>query len=265
MTIEIRDAVVADYEAYTRLLPELGTGDPVPSRERFAVMCDRMLVATDDAGVIGYALFEVLADVGYVRNLVSHPARRRQGVGAALMDAMRARFAAAGARTWCLNVKPDNHAAIALYQRCGLAPAYRSYMLRMPRAAPAAAPVADLAFAPITPDDDAAVEATTGLLRGQLASARAKPGRMLLQLRHRGVLAGAAVFDPAFPGAFPFRVLDAALGPAALEALRALAPAGAPHVQVGVEDHDALRDILLAAGAQLHLEILHMRGPLSSD
>jgi GNAT superfamily N-acetyltransferase len=261
--VYIRDGAAGDYEAYARLLPELGTGDPIPSRERFAALCDRVLVAVDDDGaVVGYALVEVMSDVGYVRNLVSDPARRRSGIGVALMDAMRGRFRAGGARTWCLNVKPDNQAAIGLYRRFGMAPAYRSTMLRLPRSAPAAAPVADLAFAPITPDDDVAVEDATGLLRGQLASARAKPGRMLLQLRHRGAIAGAAVFDPSFPGAFPFRVLDPAHGPAAFEMLRAMAPAGAPHVQVGVEDHDALRDILLAAGAQVHLEILHMRGSL---
>lgn len=263
--MEIRDATVADYDAYTRLLPELGTGDPVPSRERFAALCDRAMVATDEGVVAGYALFEVMAEVGYVRNLVSDPARRRQGIGVALMEAMRARFLARGARTWCLNVKPNNHAAIALYRRCGLAPAYRSYMLRVPRSAPAAAPVAELVLAPITPDEDAAVESVTGLLPGQLASARAKPGRMLLQVRHRGVVVGAAVFDPAFPGAFPFRLRDASLGPATVETLRALAPPGSQHVQVGVEDHDALRDILLAAGAQVHIEILHMRGPLHTD
>jgi GNAT superfamily N-acetyltransferase len=264
--VYIRGGTVADYEAYARLLPELGTGDPVPSRERFETLCERTLVAVDDdGGVVGYALFEVMADVGYVRNLASDPARRRTGVGVALMDAMRHRFRAGGARTWCLNVKPDNQAAIGLYQRFGLAPAYRTTMLRIPRTVPAAAPVADLAYAPITPADEIAVEDATGLLRGQLASARAKPGRMLLQLQHRGAIAGAAVFDPSFPGAFPFRVLDPAHGPAAVEMLRALAPAGAPHVQVGVEDHEALREILLAAGAQVHLEILHMRGSLQRE
>lgn len=265
MAIETREATVADYEAYARLLPELGTGDPVPSRERFAALCDRALIATepdDAAAIVGYALFEVLAEVGYIRNLVSDPARRRRGIGLALMEAMRARFVAAGAGTWCLNVRPTNRAAIALYERCGLAAAYRSTMLRMPRSAPAAAAVAGLAFSPLAPDEEAAIEAATGLLRGQLASARAKPGRMLLQLHHRATLAGVAVFDPAFPGAFPFRVLDPALGPAAVELLRAFAPPGSPHVQYGVEDDDALRDILLAAGAQVHLEILHMRGPL---
>jgi ribosomal protein S18 acetylase RimI-like enzyme len=261
--IEIREATVADYEAYARLLPELGTGDPVPSRERFAALCDRTLVATEDDAIVGYALFEVLAEVGYIRNLVTDPAQRRHGIGRALMEAMRARFAGAGAHLWCLNVRPTNRPAIELYERCGLAAAYRSTMLRMPRPVPAVAPVADLAYTPVAPDDDHEVEVATGLLRGQLASARAKPGRMVLQLRHRDALRGVAVFDPAFRGAFPFRVLDPALGPAAVELLRALAPPGSPHVQCGVEDDDALRDRLLAAGAQVHLEILHMRGPLS--
>lgn len=151
--IDIRDAEPGDYDAYARLLPELGTGDPVPSRERFADLCDRMLVATGDGAVVGYALFELLADVGYVRNLVSDRARRREGIGAALLEAMRARFVAAGARTWCLNVRPGNHAAIALYRRFGFTAAYGSYMLRVPRHA-AVAPVAGLVYDPITPEEE---------------------------------------------------------------------------------------------------------------
>jgi ribosomal protein S18 acetylase RimI-like enzyme len=259
----IREATAADYDAYARLLPELGTGDPIPSRERFASLCDRTTVAVDDDGaIVGYALHEALADVGYVRNLVSDPSRRRQGIGLALMEDLRVRFRARGLYTWCLNVRPTNRAALALYTRCGMTPAYRSYMLRLPRSAPAAVPIAGLVFTRFAAAEEPAIEEATGLLRGQLASARTKPGRVLLQLRHHGVHAGVAVFDPAFPGAFPFRVLDAAHGPAAVQLLRALAPPGSPHVQVGVEDHDALRDILVAAGAQLHLEIVHMRGQL---
>jgi GNAT superfamily N-acetyltransferase len=264
--MEVRGAKPDDYDAYARLMPELGVDDPLPTREKFAAeMCARALVAAHDGAIVGYALFEVLADVGYVRNVVSDPARRRQGIGAALMEAMRQRFVAAGARSWCLNVKPDNAAAIALYRRFGFEPAYLTYAMRMPRSAPAIAAAGDLdiALTPIAPEEDAEVEAATGLLPGQLASSRARKGRLLLQLRRRDAIAGVAVFDPAFPGAFPFRVAEPELGPPLLEALRALAPAGSAYVQVVVEDDDALRDVLSTVGAQVHLEILHMRGPLS--
>lgn len=261
--MEVRLATAHDHDAFARLMPELGVDDPLPTRERFAAdLCARTLVAAQDGAVVGYALFEVLADAGYIRNLVSDPARRRQGIGVALMETMRRRFVAAGARTWCLNVKPDNDAAVALYRRFGLEPAYHSYVMRLPSSAPRAAAVADLALSPIAPEDDAAVEMTTGLLRGQLASARGKQGRMLLQLRRREEIVGVAVFDPSFPGAFPFRVIEPELGPATLELLRALAPAGSPYVQVGIEDDPPLRDVLLVHGAQMHLEILHMRGRL---
>src|SRR5688572_24388215 len=98
--MDVRAATADDYDDFARLMPELGVPDPVPPRERFAgELCRRTLVAVDGGTVVGYALFEALAEVGYVRNIVSDPTRRRQGVGVELMDAMRRRFVAAGART----------------------------------------------------------------------------------------------------------------------------------------------------------------------
>ena len=261
----IRPATVDDYDGYARLFPHLGVDDPLPSRARFAdELVDRVLVATLDGTVVGYALVEVLADTGYVRNVVTDPAHRRRGIGRALMEAMRARFVAAGATTWCLNVKPDNTAAIALYRDCGLLPAYRSVALRIPSGAPLPAPPPDLELAPVTPDDDAVVEAAFGLLRGQLASARARPSRRVLLLRRAGEILGVGVFSSSIPGAFPFRVVDPALGSGFAALLRRLAPAGAPYLQLGVEDDEALAAALLAAGAYVQLEILHLRGPLSA-
>jgi ribosomal protein S18 acetylase RimI-like enzyme len=121
--VETRSATVDDYDAYVALFAALGVDEPVPSRERFAAdIVARMLIACDGGEAVGYALLEHLAEVGYVRNLVSSPAHRRRGIGRALMVAMRERFVARGARAWCLNVKPDNLPAIALYRECGLAP-----------------------------------------------------------------------------------------------------------------------------------------------
>jgi ribosomal protein S18 acetylase RimI-like enzyme len=262
--MEIRAATIDDYDAYARLVAELGIDDPTPSRARFGdELVARTLVAVDRTGIVGYALFEILTDTGYVRNLVSDPARRRSGVGVALMDAMRVRFAAAGATAWCLNVKPDNLPAIRLYERFGLREVYRSHALRLPAAAALPPPPPDLELVPVAPDDDALVERTLRLLPGQLASSRSRPTRRVVQLRRAGEVLGVAVFSGSIPGAFPFRVVDPGLAAGLLAHLRAFVPPGAPYLQVGVEDDDALRAAVVALGARVHREIMHMRGPLA--
>lgn len=263
MTLHLRDALPADHDAYVALFAHLGVDDPVPGLDRFSAdLVHRMIVATDGADIVGYALFEQLADTGYIRNLVTDPAHRRRGIGAALMESLRARFLAGGATRWCLNVKPDNLAAISLYAGCGLRRAYGSCSLRLPASVALPTPPLDLTLVPVAPADDAAIEPSLGLLRGQLASARAKPSRQVLSLRRAGAVLGVAVFSSTIPGAFPFRVVDPTLGAPLLALLRPHAPAGSPHLQVGVEDDDSLRDAVLTLGAALHLEIEHMRGDL---
>lgn len=262
--MEIRDATEDDYDAYAHLFVELGVDDPVPERAWFAAeQVGRTIVATDGGEVIGYALYEVLADTGYVRNLVTDPRHRRRGVGRALMDELARRFRARGCTAWCLNVKPDNVAAIALYERCGMRVAYRAYTMRLPREAPPVDVPRDLEVRTVAPADDANVERAMGLLGGQLASARTRAAREVLGLYRGGALAGVAVFVTSVPGAFPFRVTDPALGPPFAQRLRERVP-GAPFVQAVVEDDDALRDALAAAGAYVALAIEHMRGPLSA-
>jgi uncharacterized glyoxalase superfamily protein PhnB/ribosomal protein S18 acetylase RimI-like enzyme len=262
--MEIRAATAADYDAYARLFAELGVADPIPPRERFAAeISPRTLVSVAATGaVVGYAVCEVLTDVGYVRNLVSDPRLRRTGIGAALMAALHARFVAAGAHTWCLNVKPDNAAAIGLYERCGLRAAYRSTTLRFARDVALAAPPAELALAAALAADDEHTEHVLRLLRGQLASARARPSRQVLHLRRGAEIVGVGVFVDTFPGAVPFRVTEPALGVPFAALLRALAP-DRDFMQVVAEDDDALRDALVAAGAHPAMEILHMRGALA--
>jgi len=261
--VQIRDATLDDYDAFVPLFGQLGVDDPVATIDRFErELVPRMIVATLDDALVGYVLYEVLSDVGYIRNLVSDQRHRRRGIATALMEELRRRFVAAGATSWCLNVKPDNVPAIALYQRFGLRTAYRSSILRLASDAPPVDPGADLELREVPPDDDEAVEAATGLLRGQLASARAKQTRTLLQLRRGDAIVGVGIFLDTIPGAFPFRVTVPELGPPFLERLRALAPPGASFVQIGVEDDQPLRAALLARGATMHLEIEHMRGPL---
>jgi len=262
--MEIRAATIDDHSAYERLFPELGVDDPLPSRARFAdELVGRMVVAVDGGVVVGYAISEVLSEVGYVRNIVSAPERRRSGIGRALMSSLHARFAAAGATTWCLNVKPDNAAAIGLYERCGMRPEYRSCALRLPRAIELPPPPPGVELVPVPPEADATVEPALRLLRGQLASARARPSRHVMQLVRGDELLGVAVFMASVPGAFPCRLTDPAHAAAMLGHLRALAPAEAAFVQIGVEDDDAFRAEVTKLGAYVQLEILHMRGPLA--
>nr|HEX4317040.1 GNAT family N-acetyltransferase [Kofleriaceae bacterium] len=263
MALDIRDATPADYDAYVGLFPELAVDDPIPSRERWvAELLPRTLVAASDGAVVGYLLLEILADTGYVRNLVTAPAYRRGGVGAALMAAARARFVAGELAEWCLNVKPDNVAAIALYERCGLARSFRSTVVRFPRELALPAPAPDLALAPIAPADDRALEGRFGLLAGQLTNARARSQRRTFALRRGADTVGVCVFSEAHHGAYPLRVASPELGVAFVALLRPLLVAGAPYLQTTADGDEPLVAAYLAAGARRQLEIVHMAGRL---
>jgi GNAT superfamily N-acetyltransferase len=261
--IAVRDAVAGDYGAYAALFGELGVDDPLPSRERFIdELLHRTIVAVDDRAVVGYALLEHMAGVGYIRNIVSSPACRRRGVGFALMSDLRERFARANAATWCLNVKPDNAAAIALYERFGLRAAYRSTSLRVPSSIELSPAAPGVALSPLPAAADPGIEPKLRLLPGQLASARSRPSREVLQLTVGADVVGACVFSPSFPGAFPFRLLEPALAATFIALLRPRVTSAAPYVQVVVEDDEALLSAALRLGATVQLEILHMTGTL---
>ncbi len=205
--IDVREARADDYDVYQRLFPELGVDEGVPSRERFTTdLATRMFVAIDAEQVVGYLLFDLMDGVGYVRNVVSDPERRRAGIGIALMEAARERFVRAGATTWCLNVKAENRAAIALYERCGMGLHYRTTVLRLPRSVSLPPVDPSLSLVPVPPEADPMIEPAFALLPGQLASARNKAGRMVLQLARGDEVLGVGVFVPSVPGSFPFRL-----------------------------------------------------------
>jgi ribosomal-protein-alanine N-acetyltransferase len=80
------------------------------------------LAAEDCSGrVVGYMGLQFVLDDGYISNVAVAPARRRCGIGRALIAAMEDR-----ARKKCLSfltleVRQSNAAAIALYERAGFA------------------------------------------------------------------------------------------------------------------------------------------------
>jgi GNAT superfamily N-acetyltransferase len=269
----IRSALRGDHPAFERLFPELEVDDPPIGEDKF----DRELVPTmlvveagegpDPARIVGYALYQIMKDVTYVRHIVTAPEARRSGVGRALMEAIAERGRAAGCSTWCLNVKPLNAAAIALYGTMGMAPVFESRALKMSWASALVMPRvqnARIAVRLVAPEDDAQVEPAMKLFAGQLALARAQ-GRVIVGLfddANGGHVLGASVFDPSYPGAYPFRVARPELAVELLHALRPYARPSDDVVNVVVEGQLDVADVLLAAGATLRMESVHMRGPL---
>ena len=70
-----------------------------------------------------------------------------------------------------------------------------------------------------------------------------------------------AIFDPTFPGAYPFRAKSGADALALLAALRAFAQHD--YIQVVVEGEPEVRDALVEAGGVVRFEIVHLEAPLS--
>ena len=270
----IRPAVAADHQAFVRLFPELEVDDPILDQAKF----DRELVPTMivvEAGegapepdrVVGYSYFQIMKDLAYVRHIVTAPEVRRTGVGRALMAAVAERARAAGCTSWCLNVMRGNVAARALYESVGLAAAFDTKALHLDWACVDAAPEPDMRNTHVTarliePDDDALVETTLALVSGQLATKRAFGGRVLMGLFDGDTVVAGTVFDPTFPGAYPFRAARPDLAFALLRAIRRYARPSDLHVKVVSEDQPAIADALIAAGARVVHDIVNMKGAL---
>lgn len=263
----IRPAGSDDYPSFAVLFPELRVNDPVPSVPRFcAEIAPSAIIAERDGCVLGYAFFQLIGETGYIRNVVVAPQARGCGIGAALMEALRRRFRDRGARTWDLNVKPDNQPAIRLYERFGLRAQHRSTALGLQWALVPTLPSPEFAVSAqrIEPEEDGRFERALGLLEGQLHSGRSLPGRIVMGLVAVSdrTPAGVAVFDPGFPGASPFRVRHPSLVGALLTGIRTHAQPQQDYLGLFVENDEAAVAVLRAAGATVRLEALHYRGAL---
>lgn len=257
----IRPAISTDYATFARLFPELRVPDTVPSVEKFErEMMPTAFIAERDGRAVGIACFQILRRIGYLRVIISDPAARRGGIGRELMTAVRDRFREAGCESFSLNVFPDNAAAIALYESFGLSKAWRSRVLRFDWSLLDRRPAA-FAARVIEPDDDAHVEHERGILPGQVADGRAK-GRVLYMIERDEQVTAAAIFDPTFPGAYPFRAKTLEDAISLLHALRPHAREADDHIAVVTEDQEALADALIELGATVRVETMHMRGPL---
>ncbi|MFO0574688.1 MAG: GNAT family N-acetyltransferase [Polyangia bacterium] len=271
-TVRLVACTENDYPLFAQLFAHLETGDEPPPRERFVADLlpeSRVLVATGPDGrdePAGYLYSQVLDGVGYVRQIVLSPVHRGRGLARAALLLLADELRAVGCTRWCLNVRPDNTPAVALYTSLGMRREYGSVALRLAWSAtdtlpPPEAPHRGELLAPM---HDGAIESGFGLLPGQLASARAA-GRVLCAVRDAdGAAVGVAIFDPHFPGAFPFRARRPALAQPLLAVMRPHARPGDPEVHLVIEADDTLAEHLLRAGAIVKLRFDHYGGALPS-
>lgn len=259
----IRPASSGDYAAFASLFPELEVDDPVPSPQAWESVlapCTRVAVAGGD--VVGYCFFQEYEDTGYIRHLVVAPRAQRRGIGRALMQDTAGRLRKNGKGFWRLNVKPDNRAALALYQGMGMNVQYAATSLRLPWTALESIPSGLAVTRELTPARDSILENLFDLPQGQLAYGR-KQGRLLLEAVSGSdqTPAGVAVFDASFPGAFPFRVVETGAVAPLLTAISVHVPEHEV-VNLVVEDDARLSAMLIAVGATVKDEILHLKGQL---
>lgn len=269
--LRLRPGTPDDQPLIARLFLDLGVDEAPPDATAYeAGLMAGTVVAERGGAAIGYAFVQVLESTGYVRHLVVDAAARGRGVGRGIMDALRQRFRDAGCTRWCLNVKPDNTAARALYEACGMERVHASRVVRFTWELVDRLPAARAPAAPLPAGEDADFEDAFALPRGLLAASRTSGKRVLAARDEAGAPAAVAAFDPTFPGAFPFRAASPALARALLEACRAQAvpiadedhPWRGQGMQVVTEAAPALADALVAAGGRDVLETLHYAGPL---
>jgi GNAT superfamily N-acetyltransferase len=254
----------ADYPTFARLFPELEVPEPVPPPERFAAaIVPQAIFLRDGTDVVGYAWARARGDVFFVVHVIVDPRHRRRGVGRALMNALAERARAAGFARWMLNVKPENVAARALYERCGMHVAFASVSMRLEWRDAAQLPASPARTRILDPADDASFEHELRLLPREIAGFRSLPGRMILGAEHEGAAVAFAAFDPAFPGASTFRARRPEHARALLDAMRPHALPDVGHVFLFVEDDPALEAELARAGATPVMRALRMEGPIS--
>jgi ribosomal protein S18 acetylase RimI-like enzyme len=121
--IAIRPAQASDLEAIEDLERAIFAGDRLSRRSlrAFIGSRNRLLVATDREGIVGYALV-IWRRGGRLARLYSIGVSARmagRGVGRALLAAAQTHAAEQGCDALRLEVREDNRRAIALYERLG--------------------------------------------------------------------------------------------------------------------------------------------------
>jgi ribosomal protein S18 acetylase RimI-like enzyme len=128
--IEIVEITEVDDElidAMNRLIPQLSSSNPPPTRIELAQIVDSeatsLLVARDATGIMGsltLVLFRIPTALrAWIEDVVVDEAARGKGVGRLLNEAAVERARRAGAKTVDLTSRPSREAANRLYQSLG--------------------------------------------------------------------------------------------------------------------------------------------------
>lgn len=121
---EVTDDLV---EAFERLIPQLSSSNPAPSREHLARIvgseASMLLLAEEDGKILGSLTLVVFAiptaTRAWIEDVVVDDAARGKGVGKALNTEALSLARQAGATTVDLTSRPSREAANRLYQRLG--------------------------------------------------------------------------------------------------------------------------------------------------
>lgn len=261
-----RPASAADYPTFTRLFPELGVPDAIPTADAFANrIVPGAIMLCDDGASVGYAWARARGDRFHVVHVIVDPLHRRRGVGRALMQALARRARGAGFTRWMLNVKPGNVAARTLYGCFGMQASLEAVSMCVRWGDVACLPDAgEVSTRWLTPADDTRYEEALGTPRGEIASCRTL-GRMTAGIETASppqVPLGFLGFEPTFPGAAPFCVRTPDHARRLLESVRPHALPAFDHLFVFVEGDPALEGVFTAAGARPAERLLRMEGEI---
>ncbi|MFO0758189.1 MAG: GNAT family N-acetyltransferase [Byssovorax sp.] len=264
--ILLRPAAPGDLAALAGLFPELATGENVPPRETWErEILGHTTVAVRAGAVVAYCYAQAHHAAGHVRHLVVSPAERGKKLGLALMRDAAERFQAAGCARWMLNVKPENTAALRLYEGLGMRRVLSSTGLRIDweRVEKLPAPALAGQVRELSAEHHGTIERALGLLDGQLATIAAAGTRVMRWIEGpAGEPLAFGAFDPAFPGAMPFRAASPDQARPLLEAFRPHARPGQTFIQLFIEGDPALTAVFCDAGAEIRMKTLRLEGPL---
>jgi len=115
------------FEAFLRLVPQLSSSNPPPTRAELQEIVDSeatiLFMARDEGKLVGslsLAVFRIPTGVrAWIEDVVVDPSARGNGIGEALTRAALDRARELGVKTVDLTSRPSREAANRLYQRVG--------------------------------------------------------------------------------------------------------------------------------------------------